>query len=143
MNNKLLIGIIVVIVGLVIAAVILGGSEVLSFVHHLMLWIPLTAWIFMVWIVWRKRTKEIFHDQMEPKLAERRYRMLKAFLLLGGISYAMFWVSVLLGIAIFGPTEEDTPLFFIPFSIALLCSVGTIGFLVISFISLIGRQKTT
>ena len=58
--------------------------------------------------------------------------MLKAFLLVAGISFAVGIVTVLLGIAIFGPTEEEEPVaFFIAFFSVVLFAVGTIGGLVI------------
>ena len=53
----------------------------------------IAVWIYLVWMVRKKKTN-IFHDQMEPKLAERRLKRLKTFLLVAGISFAMFWVSV-------------------------------------------------
>ncbi len=73
MNKKLLIGIIVVIVVFVTAAAILGNP---FFATQLTFWIPLAVWIYLAWMVWKKKTN-ISHDQMEPKLAERRYKMLK------------------------------------------------------------------
>ena len=45
------------------------------------------VWIFLVWMVWQKKTN-IFHDQIEPKLAERRLKRLITFLLVAGISLA-------------------------------------------------------
>ena len=79
MNKKLLIGTIVVFV---VAAAILGVilRNPLYLVNLLTIWIPLGVWIYLVWMV-RKKKANLFHDQMEPKLAERRLKMLKAFLL--------------------------------------------------------------
>ena len=75
----------------------------------------LAVWIYLI-IVVRKKKADIFHDQMEPVSAERRYKMLKTFLLVAGISLAVGIVTVLLGIAIFGPTEDEGPVaFFIAF----------------------------
>ena len=102
------------------------------------------VWIFLVWMVWKKKTN-IFHDQMEPKLAERRYKRLKAFLLVAGISFAMFWVSILLQVVvlvgIFNQPEEEGPVvFFIALFSVVLFIIATIGGLVIF---LKGRRKTT
>ena len=130
MNKKLLIEIIVVFV---IAAAILALFP-----------LSLAVWIYLVWMVWKKKTN-IFHDQMEPKSAERRLKRLKTFLLVGGISYAMFWVTVLpLRVAIavmFNQPEEGGPVVhFIAGFFVMLFTIGTIGGLVIF---LKGRRKTT
>ncbi len=102
-------------------------------------WIPLAFWIFLVWIIWKKKTK-IFHDQMEPKLAERRLKRLKTFLMVGGMSFAMFWLNILLGIAIFGPTEEEGGVgFHIGFFSAVLFIIAAIGGMVIL---IKGQRKT-
>ena len=82
MNKKLLIGIIVV---LVIAAAFFPLALI-------------GVWIYLVWMVWKKKIS-LFHDQMEPKSAERRYKMLKAFLWVAGYHSRWFglvslWVLV-------------------------------------------------
>jgi len=148
MNRKLLIGIIVVIIGLVIAAAIYNP-----------LWIPLllvgvapiVIWIYLVWIV-RKEKAGVFHTQMEPELAERRLRRLKLFLRVGGISFVVFVTSVVLHNVVYALFIHfsgddfwertglgDEPVFF---TIALISvvpfAVGTIGGLVIF---LKGRRK--
>ena len=96
------------------------------------------VWIYLVWMVRKKKTN-IFHYQMEPKLAERRYKMLKTFLLVAGISLAVGIVGVVGHNAIYGLTGVEEPVFF---TIALLALVpfvvGTIGGLVIF---LKGRRK--
>ena len=134
MNKKLLIGIIVVFV---IAAAILFFASTLA--------LPaLGVWIYLVWMV-RKKKAKIFHDQMEPKLAERRLKRLKTFLLVAGISGAMFWVAILVQVivlvGIFDQPEEEGPVvFFIAFFSVVLFVIATIGGLVIF---LKGRRKTT
>ncbi len=99
------------------------------------------AWIYLVWMVWKRKTK-IFHDQMEPELAERRLKRLKAFLLVAGISFAAFWVNIILMIAIFRPSaeEEEAVFFFIALFSVVVFIIATIGGLVIF---LKGRRKTT
>ena len=96
--------------------------------------------IYLAWMVWKKKT-QIFHDQMEPKLAERRLRMMKVSLLVVGISFVVFLVSTILLRALHALFEGKEELFFFIaiFSLTLL-AVGTIGGVVIF---LIGRRKTT
>jgi hypothetical protein len=117
MNKKIPIGIIVV---LVIAVAALSGP------------LPLVVWIFLVWMVLKKKNK-IFYDQMEPKLAERYYKMLKAFLLVAGISFVMIWVSILLGSYVFHLSAErmDTIILPIAFSFLGVFNISSIGGLVI------------
>ncbi len=132
MNKKLLIGIIVVIVVMVVFLIAALAKGIIHAVESVIwYWIPLAFWIFLVWIVWKRKTK-IFHDQMEPKLAERRLKWLKAFLLVAGISLSVGIVTTLLGIAIFGPTEEEEAVgFIIGFFSAVLFVIAAIGFMVI------------
>ena len=150
MKTKLLIGIIVVIVGLVIATAISGNP---MWAMNLLEVTLVGVWIYLVWMVRKKKTK-IFHDQMEPKIAERRYKMLKAFLLVAGISLGVFIISVFLHNAIYGlfilwfgedfwtrTGIGDEPVFFFIAIFSLVpFAVGTIGGLVIF---LKGRRKTT
>jgi hypothetical protein len=130
MNKKSLIRIIVVFV---IAAAIFFVATALA--------VPtLAVWIYLVFVVWKKQTN-IFHDQMEPKLAERRLKRLKTFLLVAGISLAVGIVGVILHNAIYGLSEIEEPVsFFIAISALWVFIIATIGGLVIF---LKGRRKTT
>ncbi len=135
MNKKLLIGIIVV---LGIAAAIFRAVEIGG--------VAIGVWIFLVVVVWKKKTN-IFHDQMEPKLAERRLKRLKAFLLVAGISFAMFCVAFILLVVLVGLLEiieEESVSYYIGYYIAFVglgvFVIATIGGLVIF---LKGRRKTT
>ncbi len=132
MNKKLLTGIIVVIVVMVVFLIAALAKGIIHAVESVIwFWIPLAFWIFLVWIVWKRKTT-IFHDQMEPELTERRLKRLKTFLMLTGMSFAMFWLNILLGIAIFGPAEEEGAVgFFIGFFSAVLFVIAAIGFMVI------------
>ena len=124
MNKKLLIGIIAVIVVFVIAVTILGRP---FFASTLTFLIPLAVWIYLVWMV-RKKKANIFHDQMEPKLAERRYKMLKASLLAGGISLAGGIIGVIVHNALYGLSEIEEPVsFFIGLSFITLFVMATSG----------------
>ncbi len=95
-------------------------------------------WIYLVRIVRKKKTS-LFHDQ-ELKLAERRYKRLKTFLLVGGISLVVGIIGVIGHNAIYGLFKIEEPVFF---SIAILAIwvffIATIGGLVIF---LKGRRKT-
>ncbi len=128
MNKKLLIGIIVVIVVFVIAAAILMNPVWAMTIPEVAL---VGVWIYLVWMV-RKKKANIFHDQMEPKLAERRLKMLKAFLLVAGISLAVGIVGTAVHMVLSGLSEIEEPVFF---SIAVLAIwaffIATIGGLVI------------
>ncbi len=99
------------------------------------------VWIFLVLMVREKKTN-LFHDQVEPKIAGRRLKMLKAFLLVAGISFAVFIVGVILH-GVLGALleiEEEPISFVIAISALYVFVIATIGGLVIF---LKGRRKTT
>ena len=75
----------------------------------------------------------IFHDRVEPKLSERRLKMLKIFLMVAGISLAVFILSVFLHNALSGLFKIEEPVFFFiaVFIAPLGFAVGLIGSLVI------------
>ena len=129
MKKKLLIGTIVVL-----------GIAALFFMMTTVALVLLVVWVYLVWMV-RKKKATLFHDQMEPKTAERRYKMLKAFLLVAGISFAVFIVGTILHNAIYGLSGiEELVFFFIALAGLYLFDIATIGGLVIF---LKGRRKTT
>ena len=130
MNKYLIIGIIVVIAGLVI---------VTSISRPLWIAIPLIgAWIYLLWMVLKKKTK-IFPDQMESKLAESRLKRMKVFLLVGGISLAVGIVGVIMHNVLYARSgEEEAIFFFIALVGLLIFIIATIGSLVIF---LIGRRN--
>ncbi len=98
------------------------------------------VWIYLVWMV-RKKKINLFRDQMEPELAERRYKMLKVFLLVAGISLAAFIANLVLQVVIFRPPEEEGAVaFYIAVFSYGVFIIATIGGLVIF---LKGRRKTT
>ena len=135
MNKKLLIGINIVIIGLVIAAAIYNPRWILMLLVGIA---PIVVWISLVWVVRKEKTK-IFHDQMEPELAERRLRRLKIFLRVGGISFVAGIVGVVGHNAVSALLEKEEP---VSFGIGLVglfvFVIATIGSLVMI---LIGRQK--
>ncbi len=80
---------------------------------------------------------------MEPKLAERRLKRLKAFLRVAGISFAMFCVAFILQVVLVGLLEiiEEEPVsYYIAFVGLWVFVIATTGGLVIF---LKGRRKTT
>ncbi len=133
MKRKLKIGIIVVFG--IAAAIALAMLLAMLIAGAL-----IAVWIYLVWMVRKKKTN-IFHDQMEPKLAERRLKRLKTFLLVAGISFAVFIVGVIVHNALYGLSEIEEPVSFIIALAALwVFIIATIGGLVIF---LKGRRKTT
>ena len=140
MNKKSLIETIGITIGIIIVMFVCSWGLARIFLHwSLPLLLPFAVWIYLVFMVWKKKTK-IFHDQMEPKLAERRYKRLKTFLLVAGISFAMWCVTIFVGDVILDLTNEE-PVFFLSwFFSAVLFIIATIGSLVLF---LKGRLKTT
>ena len=99
----------------------------------------IVAWIYLVWMI-RKKKINLFHDQVEPKIAERRLKMLKAFLLVAGISFAVFIIGIILHNTLYGLFgKEELVFFFIAISALYVFDIATIGGLVIF---LKGRRKT-
>lgn len=92
--------------------------------------------IVLIWMVWKKKFA-LFHDQIEPKLAERFLKMLKALLPIALISFAMIMVTVLLGVFVFHLSESVV--FYIGFFWLYLYAITTSIGLVIVFK---GRRKT-
>ena len=132
MNKYLLIGIIVIIAGLVIVTAIS---------RPLWIGIPLIGvWIYLLWMVWKKKTK-IFPDQIEPKLAESRYRMMKVFLLVAGISLAVGIVGVIMHNVLYAQSGEEEAVFFFIGLLGLF--VFIIATIIVLVVFLIGRRKTT
>ena len=129
MNKKLLI-LIGIIVVFAIATAFVGPM--------LPMGAAIVAWVYLVWIVWKKKTK-IFSDQMEPKLAERLLKWLKASILVAGISLVVGIVSFIVGVIVLG-YEEEAVIFYIALSSVLLFIIGNVSSLVILFK---GRRKTT
>ena len=137
MKKKLLIGINIVTIGLVIAAAIYEPRWSITLIGG---FAPIVVWIDLVWMVRQKKAK-IFHDQMEPELAERRLRRLKTFLRVGIISFVVGIVGVVGHNVVYGLTEVEEPVFFTIGLVGLFVFfIATIGGLVIF---LIGRRKTT
>ena len=138
MNKRLLIGLIVigvVSIGLVIAGVIIRPAFI-----TLGIGVALSGfWTYMVWMVWRKKAN-IFADQMEPESAERRYKMLKVFLLVSGISLAVGIIGAVVHNVIYAVSDVEEAVFFsIGLAGLFVFAIATIGGMV-TFLT--GRRKT-
>jgi hypothetical protein len=97
----------------------------------------MVVWIYLIWMI-QKEKINLFHGWVELKLAERHLKILKTFLLVAGISFAVI-SGVILQIAIFRPPEYEGPDYFhIAFVALWLFIVVTISGLVIF---LKGRRK--
>ena len=77
----------------------------------------------------------LFYDRAEPRMAEKKLRLLRTFLLVTGISVGAFIVSVFLHNALSGLLGVEEPVFFIisVFICPVAFAVGVIGVLVIFF----------
>ena len=99
------------------------------------------VWIYLVFMV-RKEKANLFHDQMEPKLAESRLKRLKVFLLVAGISFAAFIVGMILASALYNLPEPVEPV-----SLAIVVNVALWVFVIATIGGLVifrkGRRKTT
>lgn len=129
MKKKLLIGIIVVF-----------GIAAAVFLSTLTAGALIAVWIYLVYMV-RKKKANLFHDQMEPKIAERRLKRLKAFLLVAAISFAVGIVGIIVHNVLYGLSEIEEPVsFYIAISALWVFIIATTGGLVIF---LKGQRKTT
>lgn len=128
MNRKLLTGIIIAL-----------GIVLTIFNPIIMGVLAIPTWIYLVLMV-RKRKTSIFHDQMEPRLAERHLKRLKVFLIVAGIMCLVSIAGIIVHNVLHGLSEiEESISFFIGivalwvFIIAAACGL---------VIFLKGRKKT-
>lgn len=127
MNRKLLIGILAVL-----------GIAV-TFINPLISGIiAVVVWIYLVRMAWKLKNN-VFNNQMEPKIAERLLKRLKAFLIVAGFSFLVSIVGAILHNVLHGLSEiEETISLFIALVALIVSVVATAGGLVIFFK---GRQK--
>ena len=85
----------------------------------------------------------LFYDRVEPRLSEKALKMMKIFLMMTGISVAVFIISVFLHNAIGGLFSIEEPVFFfIAVLIAPLAfAAGIIGSLVIFVKALLSKPS--
>ena len=102
----------------------------------------LAVWVYLIIliiVVWKKKT-DIFHDQMEPKVAERRLKMLKTFLLVAVISLPVFIVGIRVSFGLYYGVYE--PVSFIIGVVAFVAfGVFVIATVCSQVIFLKGRRK--
>ena len=124
MNRRLLIGIFAIIVigvGLVIAGAIIRPVFITLGIGVALIGV----WTYLTWMVWKKKTS-LFDNQIEPKVAERRLKALKTFLLVAGISLAVGIISTVLHNVLYGINGTEEP---VSFFIAIL---GLFGFVIVT-----------
>jgi len=127
MKKKLLIGIIVVL-----------GMAALAFMATTIAGAGIVVWVCLIWMVRKKKTN-IFHDQMEPELAERRLKMLKVLLLVAGIALVVAIVGVILHNALSALSGTEEQVWFWVALVALYAFVAANTGGLIVFIK--GRRK--
>ena len=125
MKRKILVGI-GVLLGLAVAPLLIAGALV-------------AVWIYLARVVW-KSNREVFHDQIEPELAEKRLKRLKAFLMVAGIWFVVFIVGAIVHNVLYGISEIEEPVSFIVALVALC--VFVIATIVALVMFLKGRRKT-
>jgi hypothetical protein len=129
MKKKLLIGAIVVLgIAAAFAMPLLATGAAIA------------AWIYLVWIV-RKRKADLFHDQVEPEIAEKRLKWLKTFLWAAAIALAGGIAGFIAHNVIYGQSEIEEPVSFIIALAGLYLFIVTTGGGLAIFLK--GRPKTT
>jgi hypothetical protein len=85
----------------------------------------------------------LFYDRVEPKVAERRLKMLKTFLLIAAISVGAFIISVFLHNALSGLFGVEEPVFFCiaVFVAPVALAVGLVGSLVLLIMGLAAKSS--
>jgi hypothetical protein len=68
--------------------------------------LAIPVWIYLTLTV-RKKKNRIFHDQMEPALAEIQLKRLKTYLLVAGISFLIFIVAAIVHNVIYGLSDIE------------------------------------
>jgi len=122
-----------------IGTIVVFGIAAAIFMAMLTAGALIAVWIYLVWMV-RKKKANLFHDQVEPRIAERRLKRLKTFLLVAGMSFAVFIVGVIVHNALYGLSEIEEPVsFIIAISALWVFIIATVGGLVIF---LKGRRET-
>jgi hypothetical protein len=78
---------------------------------------------------------------MEPKLAEKRLKRLKVFLLVVGISFAVGIVGIVMHNVMYAQTEIEESVFFVIALVGLYVSIIATGSGLVIFLK--GRRKPT
>jgi len=127
MNTKLLT-VIIVVLGIALTFFALVPMGVIA----------LATWIYLGVMV-RKRKTSMFHDQMEPEIAERHLKKLKTSLIVSGVSFPVSIACIILHNVLSGLSDIEEP-------ISLLIGVGALWVFIITtafglVIFLRGKQK--
>lgn len=119
MNRKLFIGIIILGIAVTIfAPMVIGGLSI-------------AVWIYLAWMVWKSKTS-ISHDQVEPRLAQKRLRRLKTLLIVAGVSFLISIAGIVVHNVRYGLSEKEEPVSFFVGLVALwVFVIATAGGLVI------------
>lgn len=136
MDRKILL--VILIAGGYIAGGVIAGLQRPQY-GWWMFWGGLViAWIYLIWTVAKKQAG-IFHSQMEPELAEKRLKLLKRVIKIGGVSLAVFIIGVIVHNVLFAVLDrEESISFFIAILGGFLLFLSIIGSL---GIYIIGRIK--
>jgi len=127
MSRKLLITIIVIGVVLVIVGAIIRTAFITLGIGVALIGV----WIYLALIVWKKKT-QIFHEQLELRIAVKRLKTLKSFLLVAVILLAIGVIGTILHNVLYGINQIEEPVSFIIGILGLFGFViATIGSLVI------------
>jgi hypothetical protein len=97
------------------------------------------AWIYMVWMILRKKTN-ISDDQMEPEKAEKRYKILKVSSITAGVLLLLGVIGAVGHNALYAIKKIEESVFF------FIAIIGLFGFVMVTIGSwiyyLIGRKAT-
>jgi Ca2+/Na+ antiporter len=129
MSRTLLIGI----------AVVMGIAVTLS---SPLIGVILAAgvWIYLLRMV-RKQKNIEFNDEMEPTIAERHLKRLKALSIVAGFSFLVFIVGTIIHNVIYGLSEEEEAVFLLISIVASVVFVVVTAGGVVTFLK--GRQETS
>ena len=101
--------------------------------------ILIVAWMYMAWILWKKKTKMI-SDQMKPEDAERLYKILKVSSIAAGILLLLGIIGAVGHNALYAMKKIEESAFF------FIAIVGLFGFVITTIGSwicyFVGRKAT-
>ena len=85
--------------------------------------ILVAAWIYMSWMLWKKKTK-MTNNQMEPRKAEKRYKILKVSSVATGVLLLLGIVGVIGHNTLYAMKKIEESIFF------FIAIVGLFGFVI-------------
>lgn len=143
MNRRMIIAIAVVVLGIgllfAMANIFQRIGIPLIFVTGGIGIILVGAWIYMAWVLWKKKTK-MTNDQMEPEKAERRYKILKVSSVAAGVLLLIGIIGAIGHNALYAMKKIEEFVFF------FIAIVGLFGFVITTIGSwicyFVGRKAT-